>query len=60
MSGKGSNRRRENTAAVEANWDRVFGKHDAVSSSGKALASKAKDERSIRSTAAIHVDDATG
>jgi len=32
MSGKGSKRRRENTALVEANWERVFGKREPTAS----------------------------
>ena len=55
---KGSNRRREDTAAVEANWDRIF--------SGRGRTVKAADSNpatlagSNPVAPAIHIDNSTG
>ena len=57
---KGSNRRREDTAAVEANWDRVFGNKLGSGVTGSAAVSTTAGPGSLPGSPAIYVDNATG
>ena len=58
MSGKGSNRRREDTAAVEANWDRIFsGRGRTVKAAGSNPATNAGSNPAVP---ASYIDNANG